>query len=110
MDRVVVWERMRVVKTLTMFAVAVAVLVIIGSVVIGEIRDRQILAELSILREDWEVIWQFGGEIIRTVWEELPRIKLGVVLVAGMVGWSLWRRWPVVRKKIAYLTKYKEKE
>lgn len=50
------------------------------------------------------------GEVMQTVWEELPRFKLGVILVAGAAGWSLWRKWPVVREKIAYLTKYRRKE
>lgn len=105
-----VWERKRIVVMLVMYAVVIAVFVIVGLVVIGEIRERQILAELSILREDWGVIWQFGGEVMQTVWEELPRVKLGAILVTGAVGWSLWRKWPVVREKIGYLTKYKKKE
>lgn len=106
MNRVVGWERKRVVVMLVVAVGVLIILLVVGLIVVREVGERQISAELEILGEDWEVVRQFGAEVVQTIWEELPRMKLGVILVVGIVGWGLGRKWPVVKKKISYLTKH----
>jgi hypothetical protein len=94
MRRVVSLEKRRIAVWLAGMGIAVVVLGGMAAINIGrswtKIRESGTGDLLQIFGEDGEVVYEFGPEVAKTIWWELPKVEIAVGMIAMAAVVGLW--------------------
>lgn len=115
MKKIVSWERRRSVAWLGGFSAIVGGLlfVILGLLLaaIGDILDRGIGDQLSLLSENREIVEQYWQDTLATVALQLPQGKILAILAIAVLAlfffWFTRKRLGVVRRRLKQVLAYK---
>lgn len=117
MSRVIGWEKRRTVRWIVIAVFLILLLAMYAAfrfiVVEGEFTRMGTWDLFGILREDFQTIREFGGEVIQTIWLETPQedVLLGAattVLLIGLIIYFL-RRKKVVAKRLKEVLEYQQR-
>lgn len=114
MSRVVGFEKSRTRNWLRLFWVSVAGLLIISLFILGGgiiILHQQLSFDpLGVFFEDWELVYDYGSEVIWGFWQEIPKVEFYVWIVLLTLICTIWvltrNKRKIIRRKLGELAKY----